>query len=71
MTDSNEVEPCQKSLEDINEIHKKLEDLGKWLQQARFEPGKKQGTENCTDDDMPAAAKPLLDALGFEVLSLS
>jgi hypothetical protein len=71
MTDSNEVQPSQKSLEDIKEIDKTLEDLGKWLQRAKFEPGKKKGTENCTDNDMPAAAKPLLDALGFKVPSFS
>jgi len=67
MTDSNEVQPSQKSLEDIKEIN----DFGKWLQKAKFEPGKKEETENCTDNDMPAAAKPLLDALGFKVPILS
>jgi hypothetical protein len=66
MTDLN-----QKSLEGIKEIDKILQEFGKWLQKAKFEPGKMEGTENCADDDMPTAAKPLIDALGFEVPGLN
>ncbi|CZR53612.1 uncharacterized protein PAC_03492 [Phialocephala subalpina] len=65
MTDSNEFQPSQKSLEDIKEIDKTLQELGKWLQRAKFEPGKTEKTENCAEN-MLAAAKPLLDALGFK-----
>ncbi|KAH9209992.1 hypothetical protein DL95DRAFT_393922 [Leptodontidium sp. 2 PMI_412] len=63
MTDSNK--PSQKSLEDIKEIDKTLQELGKWLQKAKFEPGKTERTENCAEK-MPAAAKPLFDALDFK-----
>jgi hypothetical protein len=67
MTDSNK--PSQQSLEDIREIDKTLQELGKWLQKAKFEPGKMERTENCAEK-MPAVAKLLLDALGFKVPSL-
>jgi hypothetical protein len=70
MTDSNDPQPSQKSLEGINEIDKTFQELGKWLQRAKFEPGKTEGTENCAEK-MPAAAKPLFDALGFKVPSLN
>jgi hypothetical protein len=71
MTDSNELQLSQKSLEDIEEIDEILQELGTMLQKAKFEPGKTEGTENCADDDLPAAAKRLLHALGFKVPSLS
>jgi len=65
MTDPNELPPSQKSLGDIKEIDKILQKLGKMLQKAKFGPHK-EGTEICTDPEMPAAAKELLDALGFK-----
>jgi hypothetical protein len=71
MSDSNELQHCQKSLEDIQEIDKTLQELGKWLQRAKFEPGKKERTENCADGDIPAAAKQLLDTLDIKVPSLN
>ena len=70
MTDSNEVQPFQKSLEDIKEIDKTIQRLGNMLQRAKFEPHK-EGTEICTDLGMPAIAEELLDALGFKVPSLN
>jgi hypothetical protein len=70
MSDSNKVQPSQKSLEDIKEIDKILQELGKMLQKAKFGPHKER-TEICTDPGMPAAAKELLDALGFKVPSLN
>jgi hypothetical protein len=69
MTDSNK--PSQKSLEDIEEIDKTLQELGKWLQKVRFEPAKMENSENCADSATPAAAKRLLGALGLEVPSLN
>lgn len=68
MTESNE--PSQKSLEDIAEIDKTLQELGKWLQKAKFEPEKTQRTESCAEK-MPAVVGPLFDALGFKVTSLN
>jgi hypothetical protein len=65
MTDSETPHLSRKSLEDICKIDKILQTLGKWLQRAKFENGKKEGTENCADDDMPDAAGPLLEALGY------
>jgi hypothetical protein len=70
MTDSNEVQPSQKSLEGIKEIDKAFQELGKMLQKAKFEPYKER-TEICTDPGMPAAAKELLNVLGFKVPSLN
>jgi hypothetical protein len=69
MTDSNEPHLSQKSLEDIKEIDETLQKLGKWLQKAKFENGKKEGTQNCADPGMPAAAEKLLDSLGLKVPS--
>jgi hypothetical protein len=69
MTDSNEPHLSQKSLEDIKEIDETLQSLGKWLQKAKFENGKKEGTQNCADPGMPAAATKLLDSLGLKVPS--
>jgi hypothetical protein len=69
MTDSNELHLSQKSLEDIKEINETLQSLGKWLQRAKFENGKKEGTQNCADPGMPAAAAKLLDSLGLKVPS--
>ena len=48
-----------------------MQELGKWLQKAKFEPGKMERTENFADGGMRAEAKPLPDALGFEVLQLT
>jgi hypothetical protein len=70
MTDSNELQPSQTSLEDIKEVDETLQRLGKMLQKAKFEPHK-EGTEICIDPGMPAIAKELLDALGFKVPSLN
>ena len=70
MADSNELPFSQQSLEDIKEIDKALQKLGKMLQKAKFEPHK-DGTEICTDPELPAAAKELLNILGFEVPSLN
>jgi hypothetical protein len=66
MTDSNDLQPSQKSLEDINEIENTLQELGRWLQRAKFEPGKTERTEICAEK-MPGAAKQLLEVLGFKV----
>jgi hypothetical protein len=71
MTDSNEPRISQKSLEDIKGIEEIQQKLGKMLQMATFEPGKRKGTEICTDPGLPGAAKELLDALGIEVPSLN
>ena len=71
MTDSNEPRISQKSLEDVKEIEQILQRLGKMLQIATFEPGRRKGTEICTDPGLRSAAKELLDALGIEVPSLN
>ena len=68
MNDSNELHLSQKSLEDIKDIDETLQNLGKWLQRAKFENGKK-GTQNCTDPGLPVAAVILLNALGLKVPS--
>jgi hypothetical protein len=65
MTDSEALHLSRKSLDDILGIDEILQTFGKWLQRARFEKGKKEGTENCADADMPDAARPLLEALGY------
>lgn len=69
MMDSNDTQPSQESLEGTIDIDKTLQELGKWLQRAKFEPGKTEGTENCVEK-IPPAAKPLFDALCFKVPSL-
>lgn len=69
MTDSNELQTSQKSLEDIEEIDKILQELGKWLQKAKFQPMKTGKAEICADAGLPAAAKRLLTALVFKVHS--
>jgi hypothetical protein len=58
-------------LEDIEEIDKTLQELGKWLQRAKFEPGKMENTESCADNAIPAAANQLLIALNLKVPSLN
>ena len=70
MADSNELPFSQQSLEDIKEIDKVLEKLGKMLQKAKFEPTK-DGNEICVDPELPAAAKELLDRLCLKVPSLN
>jgi hypothetical protein len=70
MTDSNEPQHSQKSLEGIKEIDEIIQRLGNMLQRAKFEPHK-EGTEICTDPGMPTIAKELLDALCFKVPSLN
>jgi hypothetical protein len=58
-------------LEDFEEIDKTLQELGKWLQRAKFEPGKMENTESCADNAIPAAAKRLLNALALKVTNLN
>jgi len=70
MTDSNELQPSQTSLEDIKEIDKIIQRLENILQTARFEPYKK-GTEIYTDLKMLIIAKELLNILSLKVLSLN
>ena len=48
-----------------------MQELGKWLQKAKFEPGKIERTENYTDRRIYAIAKPLLNTLDFEILQLT
>ena len=67
MTDSNELQPSQKSLEDIEEIDTILQEFGKWLQKAKFEPMETGKQENCADPGLSAAAKRLLDPSVFKV----
>jgi hypothetical protein len=69
MANSNELRNSSKSLEDIEEIDTILQEFGKWLQKAKFEPGKMKMTENCADAGLAAAAKRLLAALVFKVHS--
>ena len=67
MTDSDELRTSPKSLEDIEEIDTILQEFGKWLQKAKFEPMKTEKQENCADPGLPAAAKRLLDPSVFKV----
>ena len=67
----NSNKPSQNSLEDIEEIDKTLLELGKWLQWAKFAPGKMGNTENCADNAIPAAPNRLLNALALKVPSLN
>lgn len=66
MTNSDQPHLSQQSLEDIENVENILQKLGKWLQRAKFEPGKKERTENCADPGLPDEADPLLDALGLK-----
>jgi len=70
MTDSNELQPSQTSLEDIKEIDKIIQRLENILQTARFEPYKER-TEIYTDLRMLITAKELLNILSLKVLSLN
>jgi hypothetical protein len=65
MTNVDASHLSQQSLEDIENIDGILQTLGTWLQRHKFEPGKKENTENCADPGLPEAAGPLLNALGF------
>jgi hypothetical protein len=69
MTDVGGPNFSQRSLEYIEKIDDILQELGKWLQKAKFEDGKKERTENCADPGMPHAAAQLLDALGYKKVS--
>jgi hypothetical protein len=75
MADSDELQPSQKSLENIEEIDTILQEFGKWLQKVKFEPGKTKHTEVveevCGDSGLRAAAGRLLKALNFLVPSPS
>jgi hypothetical protein len=71
MADSDRPHLSQQSLEDTKGIDDILHNFGKWLQKANFDPGKKEGTENCADSGMPGAVEELFDALGLKVSSLN
>ena len=62
MTHSDASHLSQENIENLDGV---LQALGKWLQKANFEQGKKDGTENCADPGLPGEAGPFLDALGF------
>jgi hypothetical protein len=67
MADSNDLRTSSRSLEDIEEIDTILQEFGKWLQKAKFEPMKTGKAEDCADPGLSAAAKRLLDPSVFKV----
>jgi len=66
MTDREKSHLSQRELSDIDGIDDIIQALGKFLEDAKFEVGKKRGEEYCVDENLPQAAGPLFTALGLK-----